>query len=346
MSGRILLCGHAEEWRLGASYRRAFERLGWEVEVFDVGELERHLRPWLSSRIGRRLTAGSLALRRIGSRPWNLRLRECARALEPDLTFLISARMVMPETVRALGDASGRVAVFFPDDPTPDASAARPEQPVVAREADRTFVWSRRLVESLEEMGAGPAEYLPFAWDPEVFPHVAESEELDCDAVFVGGWDRHRERWLEPVAEQFDLRIWGPAYWAERTQPGSRVREAWQGRALRGEQAARVSASAPIALNVLREQNLPDGTNMRTFEVPGAGGFSLASRSSGATEILPEGQAGAYFGTREELVESIRLHLGDSSRRRRMASKAHEIVSSAHRYRDRALRVLEQLGLT
>lgn len=346
MSGRILLYGHAERGRLGASYRRAFERLGWEVEVYDVGELERHLRPWLRTRIGRRLTADSLTLRRLGSRPWNVRLRERARALEPDLTFLIGGRMVMPETVRAVREVSGRVIVFFPDAPTPGASQARPEQIEVAREAHRVFVWSRRLAAKLEEEAAGPVDYLPFAWDPEVFPHLPEAAALDCDVVFVGGWDRARERRLEPVARDFDLRIWGPDYWGDRTRPESHVREAWQGRALRGEEGSQVIAGAPIALNVLREQNLPDGTNMRTFEIPGAGGFSLASRSSGATEILPEREAAAYFGTEEELLERIRRYLDDPQARREVASEAHRIVAAGHRYADRARQVLDRTGLT
>lgn len=344
MTGRILLYAHAGRWRLGASYRRAFERLGWDVDVFDVGELAGDLHSWLRLRVGRRLSAGSLALRRLGSRRWNARLQDRARDQEPDLLFLIGARMVMPETVRTLQDLSGKVAVFFPDDPTPGASEARPEQLEVAREADRAFVWSRRLAEKLEEQGAGPSEYLPFAWDPVVFPHVSDPEALDCDVVFVGGWDRYRERWLEPVARRFDLRIWGPAYWGERTRRGSRVREAWQGGALRGQEAARVIAAAPITLNVFREQNLPDGTNMRTFEVPGAGGFLLSHRSEGATAIYPEGRAGAYFDSRGELGDQLARYLSAPDERDEISARAHRVTRHAHQYTDRARRILQATG--
>lgn len=346
MNGRILLYGHAAKYRLGTSYLQAFERIGWKVELLDLDELEAHVRPWLQSRVGRRLTAGSLTLRRLGSRRWNDRLRERARALEPDLVFLISAQMVMPETVRAVRDASGKVAVFFPDDPLPGASGAWPEQFEAAREADRAFVWSRKLAGEMEEEGAAPVEYLPFAWDPKVFPYIAQPKERDWDVVFVGGWDRHRERWLEPVAREFELRIWGPTYWGERTRPDSHVRAAWQGRALRGEEAARVIAGSPVVLNVLREQNLPDGTNMRTFEVPGAGGFLLASRTGGAREIYPEGEAAAYFGSHEELTEKISFYLEHSAERRKIARRAHEITRSNHRYVHRARRILGAVGVT
>ena len=41
---------------------------------------------------------------------------------------------------------------------------------------------------------------------------------------------------------------------------------------------------------------------MRTFELPGAGGFLLATRTAGAAEIYPEGEAGAYFGSVGELL--------------------------------------------
>lgn len=345
MTGRILLYGHETWWRLGDSYRRAFEALGWEVEVFDVGEREEHLAPWLRPRLGRRLTRHSLMLRRLGSGDWNERLLRWASEQTPDLVFLIGGQFVMPETVEALADASSRVAVFFPDDPTPGARESRPEQIQIARQADATFIWSQQIAAILEEAGAGAVVYLPFAWDPKVHPYMEEPAGEGPEVVFVGGWDRRREQWLEPVAENFDLAIWGPGYWGERTRRGSPVRRAWRGGSLVGEEAAQALARARVSLNLLREQNLPDGTNMRTFEVPGCGGLPVADRTAGATDILPEGEAGVYFGTREEMVAVIERCLADPDSTRQTREQAHQIVASRHRYVHRASRILSAVGL-
>lgn len=345
MKGQILLYGYKTWWRLGASYRRAFESLGWSVEVFDVEEQEEYLDFWLRSRVGRWVTRRSLVLRRLGSRRWNRSLVNRARELKPDLVLLIGGQLVMPETVESLSETANRVAAFFPDDPLPGAREARPEQLGIARRVDTTFIWSRRIAAALEKSEAGPAIYLPFAWDPEVFPRHEEPEDEGAEVIFVGGWDRRRERLLEPVAETFDLEIWGPDYWGSRTRSDGEVRKAWQGRTLVGEEAARKVARAGVALNLLREQNLPDGTNMRTFEVPGCGGFAVADRTSGATEILPEGEAGAYFDSKTEMLAVIDRHLEDRKARNRMTERAGDIVASEHRYVDRAAEVLSKAGV-
>jgi spore maturation protein CgeB len=111
---------------------------------------------------------------------------------------------------------------------------------------------------------------------------------------------------------------------------------------LRCEEAARVIARAKITLNVLRRQNLPDGTNMRSFEVPGCGGFVLADRTAGAAGIFPEGEAGAYFATQEELCDQIDRYLSDDAAREEIVRRAHAIVADNHQYAHRAREVIER----
>lgn len=344
-SNTVLLYRRSGTERLGASYARAFHALGWEVERYDSDPDAEDLDWWLRSRAGRWLTRRSLGLRRWGTRRRNVAFREMALELRPDLVLLVNGAFIMPETVAAIRDSGTRLAIFHPDAPVPENQNHRPEHLPCAREADVTFIWSRKLGARLEEEGAGRVVYLPFAWDPEVYPQVEEPGEDGPEVIFVGGWDPYRERWLEPVAKRFNLAIWGPDYWGTRTRDGSFVRNSWRGRALRGREAAEAVARADIALNVLRDQNLPDGTNMRTFEVPGAGGFLLATRTSGAAEIYPEGEAGAYFGSKEELLSKITYYLEHSTERGAIGRRAHEITARAHRYVHRARRIVETVEL-
>lgn len=346
-SGRpsVVVYDRGEFWRLGPSYRRAFEELGWRAHLLDTREREDDLRWWLRSRIGHRLTRRILAARRIGSAGWNHKLASSLEDLSPDLFLIMNGTLLMPETVRRVRESGTRIAVVYADDPTRGSPNYHPEFVPVAREADLVFIWSRRLKERLEKEEDLRARYLPFGWDPAVFPKIHGRSPAGAEVVFVGGWDRRRERWLEPVARRFDLEVWGPDYWQTRTKPGSPVRECWQGRALRGREAAEAVARADIALNVFREQNLPDGTNMRTFEVPGAGGFLLSHDSSGAREVFPGGEAGAYFDTREEMLAQLERYLSSPTDRARIATAAHEIVRAGHRYVDRARAILRDLGL-
>lgn len=338
--GGVLLYGRTGALSLETAYARAFDSVGLQASIYEADPAAADLSRWIRSRVGRRLARTSLRLRRLAVRRRNAALLKQAVDQRPRLALLVNGALVMPETVAALRELGAVVAILHPDAPVPGNSNFRPEHLPSAREADFCFIWSRRLVDSLLAAGARRVEYLPFAWDPKQFPYVPHPGD-GGKVVFVGGWDRHRERLLEPVAEHFDLEIWGPAYWGTRTRFRSPLRRCWMGRAVRGQEAAEVVAHAAIALNVLREQNLPDGTNMRTFEVPGAGGFLLANRTVGATEIYAEGRAGAFFGSEAELLEKIRYYLGHPRERRQIARRAHEITEQGQRYVHRARRILE-----
>jgi len=111
--------------------------------------------------------------------------------------------------------------------------------------------------------------------------------------------------------------------------------------------AARVIRDSAVCLNVLRTQHMidgkPDGTIMRHFEVPGAGGFLLSTRSTGATEALPEGEAAEYFADAKECIEKAKEYISNEAARRRIAERAHAIVAERHRYTDRAREILRML---
>jgi glycosyltransferase involved in cell wall biosynthesis len=331
----ILLHGNLLWSRLGASYKRAFESLGHRVAGVDIRDRPDRLPWWLTNRFANRVTRHSRALRRWGARAWTDALLDTARTVRPDLVFILEGRYVFPRTVRELQRVAGSVVFFNADSPFADNPNSRPEHPPAAREADRFFIWSRRLARRLEETGVSPVHYLPFGWDPKWFPPAEPSPDPEHEVVFVGNWDRYRERWLEPVARRFDLKIWGAPYWKTRPRSGSALPSCWQGGRLPGPEAAEVIANARVCLNVLREQNLPDGTNMRTFEVPGCGGFLLSTRTPGAEDIFPDGEAGAYFDDRDEMLDKIDDYLTHDDERRAIAAAAHDVVAN-HRYLHRA----------
>lgn len=327
--------------RLGASYRRAFEQLGHHVRPFDVRDMHTHLAPWTRGRAGHRVTIRSLALRRRGSLQWNARFLSIAQDVRPDLVLILNGEFLMPETVRRMRALGSRVLIFHADNPFPPHYASRPETLPSAFESDCYFIWSLSLCERLRHIGVKQVEYLPFGWDPDVFPYSRASSDFLNEVIFIGGWDRDRERFLERIAARFDLKIWGPAYWGERTRRGSPLRRCWQGQALTARAAAQTLATSKIALNVVRRQNLPDGVIMRTFEVPGCGGFNLSTRTQGAIDIFPAGEAGAYFSDADDCIRQIGYYLSHPMDRNRIADDAHRIVSGTHRYVDRARRVLE-----
>ena len=300
----------------------------------------------MRTRIGHRLTIRSLRFRRLGTVAWNRALvaqcREAESTSSSSSTATSSCRKRPGNCSLSMPRSSSSTLTVRSRRLRTSARSLLP----LARESDRYFIWSRSLVARLRGAGVTQAEYLSFAWDPAVFPSATIPDGgAEHDVVFIGGWDRWREAWLEDLASRFPLKIWGPDYWGTRTRPGSRVRRCWQGRAATGAEAARILARSKVTLNLLREQNLPDGVNMRTFEVPGCGGFSVATWTQGAASIFPEGQAGVYFDGLEECMGRIDYYLSREDERVEIARAAHRIVEH-HTYLDRAREIIQHYGET
>ena len=225
----VALYGDFGEYRLARSYQRALQSLGCDVVPIDTRDISEHLAFWLRDRVLHRVTIRSRIWRRWGAASWNRRITHRVRDIAPDLLLILNGDLVMPDTALQVRSMGARVFVFHADNPLPPWAANRPETLPLAVASDVYLIWSQELAKRLVDAGIERVEYLPFAWDPVVFPHIGLAADPAHRVVFVGGWDREREEWLTPLAERFDLKIWGPAYWGQRTRLGSPLRQCWQG---------------------------------------------------------------------------------------------------------------------
>jgi len=278
-------------------------------------------------------------------------IAEIAR-LRPDLVLIFKNDGLSTATYRALKLAtSGVIAVFHPDDPfnvgrrvwfKRRGGPAHRRSRVAMREADVYLTWSDDLMRRARAEGARRVEFMPFGCDPELHPRVDLAEvpdELKADVVFIGSWDPERERWLRALAtlDDVDFALWG-GLWDTHCKDAT-LRRAWRGRPLVGREMSQAVAGGKIHVNILRRQN-KRAHNMRTFEIPCAGGFMLHERSAEAARIFSPGEACDDFGTPEELCDKVRHYLAAPDERARIAEagyrRAHEYT-----YTDWARRVLE-----
>lgn len=348
----IFLVGGFTPDRAEMSFERGFNAIGVRTQRLDTLSPDAQVNWLVRNKVGYRLTMRNYTARELGSRGFNRMIERAAIDSGVRAMLLLKGEWVMPETIENLRRHGVRVALFYSDNPFPPHAPARPETLPAARAVDLYLIWSERLVQKLRETGVRNPAFLPFAWDAEVFPYREEEPQgVWPGALFLGGWDKEREEFLEELASRVQLRIFGPPEWGSRTRPRSRVRGCWQGRDLRMAAAARVVRESAVCINLLRKQHIidgaPDGLIMRHFEVPGAGGALLSTRGMGATRLFPEGDTGEYFADVAECAEKAQRFIADAEGRRRFASRAHAEVAARHRYADRArqiMHLLEQCG--
>jgi hypothetical protein len=327
----------------GWSYKPQLERLGCGVRVFDYRRA--------SAAPGAALPVIGAAARRLGRRKMNAALIRAARQGGTDAVLFLKGETVYASTVRRLREArhmqeaGGPLLLqWYPDGPfNTDVRNATRDSIASIPLFDIYYIYARSLMEPLRAAGARRVEYLPFCYDPDMLRPPASVSDEDrrryaTDVVFAGTWEPMREWWLERVAD-CDLAIWGNSW--ENAKAGSPARARWKGNAVYGEEISKLFAVSRVHLNFLREQNR-DSNNVRSFEIPGFGGFLLTQRSrEQAEELFREGEEIACFESVEELRDTIRYYTAHEAERLAVAARGHARAVREHQAVHRLQRILD-----
>ncbi len=344
MNNTVLLVGSvAWESSLAASYKRAFESLGFRVEVFDLEAARARVAPL--GRIGHRLMA-HLDFIALNAKANRLLVRAVAEH-KPAMVVTFCNEFIRAASILQIKVNSPAIKVI---NIYPDPLHNLPDYVLAALPLYDLFcTHTSAALPHLCKLGCPSAFYLPLAADP--FLHhpltltQADVKEFGCDLVFVGNWRPEHEQILAAL-EGFDLAIWGPSYWGKHAHQSSWVRSRWRGRPLlTGVEYAKAHLAAKIALDPIDPVNIPSH-NMRLFEVAACGVFSLITRTEEVQALFQEGENMICFGDADELLDKVRYYLSHPDERRRIAEQAYNhVVHGGHTYVDRVRLLLQELGI-
>ncbi len=324
----------------GWGYKLALEQLGCTVHVFD------YRRAHFTA--GGSIPGIGTISRRINNVLMSNALVRTVEELRPDVVLFLKGETVLASAIERIRSGVRPVLVqWYPDGPfntavknaTADSIASIPL-------FDIYYIYARSLIQPLRAAGAQRVEYLPFCYDPEMLKMPESISDEDrmkyrTDVVFAGTWEPMREWWLEKLTD-LDLSVWGNMW--DHVPPSKPLRRLWKGSAVYGEEISKLFAVSKIHLNFLREQN-KDSNNVRSFEIPGYGGFLLTQRSrEQAEELYVEGREIACFDDVEELREKIAYYLEHDDERRSIAEAGHHRAQREHQAIHRLQRILDDVN--
>ena len=333
---KILVLNSTLPATLGGSYARAFAKLGHEVVQFDPATLL-EADPLYRNRYTRRFLERTLLVRHAG------RVLEKILSFDADLIWVGKGQWALPGLWRALKAARPATILvnYNSDDPVTTYSRGA-NVPWVTESIgcfDLFCTFKPDIVADLRRHGAKQVAVIPFAWDDDMLPRAPVAEP-EYDVLFLANGDSYRQKILiemlsDPRTEGWRYGIYG--HWSRSGH--ARLDALTAPMPFGQEEIPGAMARAVVSLNILREQNITTH-NLRTFEVPGAGGLSLSQYTEEQDRFFPKDVAALYFETAEQAVSEIQRVRQDPLLRRRMIEAAGEIAQ-VNTFLPRAAALLE-----
>jgi spore maturation protein CgeB len=335
---RVLILGEDAPGGITASYARGFAELGVHAATFCLARAYASVMPMFRTRVLRRIAEPMLIT------AFNEHVVRSLRGTEADMVLVVKGHRLTGPAIDAIRDlADAPVVNFYPDDPFSNERSNRlANGPHVLASYDACFTFARHLIPQYELAGARTVHYLPFARDPELHSPPARAIKPEFDVVFVGNLDEPRVQYLEAIADDYDVGVFGERVRAAIPR-GSPLHRATLGPAAYGASLSATLALGLISVNVMRPQNARSH-NMRSFESPACGAFTLSQRTPELTELFAENDEIACFDSLDSFRESVARWLSDRDGRTAIARAGYERVRD-DTYTRRACLMLERAGV-
>jgi spore maturation protein CgeB len=266
----------------------------------------------------------------------NRRLLDVARSLSPELIIILKGETIQIDTVAALRASNRRIVSWWVDDPIryiPDY----PNLLEQLKRMDMVFMFDRGRFKDLQSYGVDRLIFLPCACDPQVYyPRKlvpSDFKRFGCEIGLVASYYPERGTLLKSM-KGLDVAIWG-YHWGKADEMKDFPPGTWRGSSLAGEYVAAVYNTARICPNIHHSQTLFGGLNMRTYEIPAAGGFELVDDVGGLEEQFEIGREIIVYKSPQHFRELADYYLAHPAEREAFVKRGRARVMRDHTYHQR-----------
>lgn len=316
---KYLYTGWLAEFGSCETRRRALEQMGKEVVAQSFVPYIQSL----GSKIGKFQDKFA-----IGPGVWsyNRRLLALATAFRPNVVWVDKGTLVSPSTLRAIKRQTKAILVHYNTDDIEFKPLSWRLHLAGVREYDFYFTTNAYNIERLKALGAQTAILTRLGYDRDVVKsQVLSAEELKklgAEVGFIGHWEPATEEYVLRLVEMgLPLRVRGTLW--ERARSRRRLARNLEPGGLPFSDYIKGICATKINLGFNSTQNRNQSSG-RSFEIPAAGGFLLAQRTTEHRALYEEGVEAQFFESPEELVTKARYYLEHEQEREQIAAAGHK----------------------
>ena len=329
---KILIAGDWHSELHEETVCNAFKVLGHEVLKFAWHDYFKP-RNWIDvffKKLQNRLITGPVV------RKLNLDLIKAVAEFVPDMVFVYRGTHITAETLKKIKQQCPDVTLVGYNNDDPFAKG-HPYSlwrhffkavPVY----DLMLAYRYHNLGEFLRIGAKRVELLRSWYQPERNHPVSLSAEdrikYECDVVFVGHYESdERKQYLEELVRQgFKLKLFGPGYdWDPVLVNSQELKSQLPIHLVWGEEYNKALCGAKIALCFLSKLNR-DTYTRRCFEIPATGTLMLSEYTDDLASLYKEGEEVDFFRSKGELIEKLKLYLGNEKLRQVVADNGYKRV--------------------
>src|SRR6266540_437153 len=271
--------------------------------------------------------------RRLNNQLFAKRLVEAAQKFKPDVLFVNKGLIIKPATLKTLSSLGIKTVNWCPENTQNEPYRSWLNN--VAPHYDYFLSFDSAAVKKIKNQTR--AHYVPFAVDPAAYDggDISQSDRsrFESDICFIGAPYPERILLLS-LLDNLNLKIFGWEGWKQTSLAAHYYGP------LNAFESARAYRCAKICVNTNLEPPTA-GVNVKTFEIPVAGGFQLSDYRTDIHGLFEVGKEIEVFRDKKEFQAKVTHYLSHDSERDAIARAGRERVLKEHTLDHRVGQMLE-----
>ncbi|WP_211611420.1 CgeB family protein [Halorientalis persicus] len=279
---------------------------------------------------------------------YNAELVDKINETDPELLLIIKGERVRPSTIQKISKKYNCTTVLWCYD-----KGARFQNVVNgAKYYDYVFSFEPSDKNDFKQYDID-CKILPMAFDPNYYNTINIKEDIDIS--FIGRMHcEYRKEILEFLIknlEEYNVQVWGKAwsllnpfqlyeYKLSRRQLGNKINNY----DIEHNTINRIYNRSKICLNIHHPQSVM-GTNPRTFEIAGSGGFQLTDETEQIKSLFDVGEEIVTYQDKNDLLEKILYYIERKEEREQIGLNANEIAHNKHTFNHRVNTLLKNVHI-
>lgn len=298
---KILLIGSNYTWSIERIYKRELEALGHQVELLDV---QNQFYDYYYKSLFHKLIF-RIGLSRILNKI-NKAVLGIVSGQQYDLIWVFKGMELFPDTIRSLKSNTKRLINYNPDNPFIFSGKGSGNRNVTNSIAlfDLHLTYDAWVKNQIEGQFKIRTEILPFGFDEEAISASDLNSIEEVNAVcFLGNPDAYRASIIKSLLDSgIEVHLYGN-HWGKFIQ--HKLAIIYQ--PVYGLDFYKTLRKYRVQLNIMRVHNL-NSHNMRSIEVPGAGGVMLAPKTHDHLDFFNLGEEiFTYEDTKSLVIEAQQI---------------------------------------